>query len=423
MNNDDITIPASNPKYLDFYAFLLSSILIGFIVGIASALFLRFLDWNIHFLWEVLPQWIAPNNEIPFYALIVCTIGGTIIGLCQKYLGNHPPSLAETLATFRKTGRVEYKHLPHGIVNVLVSLIFGGSLGPEAGLTDMIGGLVTWLGDLRKQHNYIKRILTQAAMSAGLAFFGSPLGGAVLTFETSDGDILPRIQNFLPSLLGTCAGFAGFVWAMGNSLGKNFIFPAEMAQPVNMLLAIPVALIGAGGGMIFHLLSTQLNKYFSPLASRPLLRGIIGGVGLGIMGSLMPLTLFSGEHELRVLIDESAKMGFLLLFVLGVAKMLATTLCLATGWKGGIIFPPMFGGAALGLACSVLFPAIHPMVGVTAGMAATTAVIMRQPVAVIIILLGILRGETAGVIVVATLVGYTVTMPFFPSKVKNNTNL
>jgi H+/Cl- antiporter ClcA len=207
---------------------------------------------------------------------------------------------------------------------------------------------------------------------------------------------------------------------MGDNLGKNFAFPPAVSQPLNMLLAVPIAVVGAAGGMVFHFSSIQLNKYFAALANRPVLRGILGGVGLGIMGSLLPLSLFSGEHELRILIDESAKMGFVLLLVLGVVKMVVTTLCLASGWKGGIIFPPMFGGAALGLACSLLFPVIHPMVGVTAGMAATAAVIMRQPLAVIIILLGILRGETAGVIVVATLVGYLITMPFFPSKNKAN---
>ena len=51
-----------------------------------------------------------------------------------------------------------------------------------------------------------------------------------------------------------------------------------------------------------------------------------------------------------------------MLIVLAVSKLLATTLLLATGWKGGYIFPIMFAGIALGLACDLLLPGL-PVAG------------------------------------------------------------
>ena len=55
-----------------------------------------------------------------------------------------------------------------------------------------------------------------------------------------------------------------------------------------------------------------------------------------------------------------------MLIVLALVKLLITTLCLATGWKGGYIFPTMFAGTALGLAAHLIFPDI-PMAVAVAG--------------------------------------------------------
>ena len=59
--------------------------------------------------------------------------------------------------------------------------------------------------------------------------------------------------------------------------------------------------------------------------------------------------MFSGEEETAELIANGAEIGFVMLIVLGLAKLIATSLVLATGWKGGYIFPIMFTCVALGL--------------------------------------------------------------------------
>lgn len=53
-------------------------------------------------------------------------------------------------------------------------------------------------------------------------------------------------------------------------------------------------------------------------------RGLIGGVGMGIIGLLLPLTLFSGE-------EQTAEIGFIMLIVLALSKLLVTSLLLASG--------------------------------------------------------------------------------------------
>ena len=50
------------------------------------------------------------------------------------------------------------------------------------------------------------------------------------------------------------------------------------------------------------------------------------------------------------MIANAAEIGVVMLVVLAMAKLFATSLLLATGWKGGYIFPIMFASIALGLA-------------------------------------------------------------------------
>ena len=126
-------------------------------------------------------------------------------------------------------------------------------------------------------------------------------------------------------------------------------------QLLHLLLAVPLGLIGALAGAIFIMGFDYLRKLMQPLNKHLVLRGVIGGLGLGIAGALLPLTLFSGAAETGVLIRRTDEISVMSLIVLAMVKLLVTTLCLATGWKGGYIFPTLFAGAALGTAAHLVF--------------------------------------------------------------------
>jgi H+/Cl- antiporter ClcA len=115
------------------------------------------------------------------------------------------------------------------------------------------------------------------------------------------------------------------------------------------------------------------------MKERVVLRGVIGGLGMGIIGALLPLTLFSGEAETTDLILYAAQIGVVMLIVLGLAKLVATSLLLATGWKGGYIFPIMFASVALGMAVNLLLPGIPVAVTVAATLAGALVAALKAP--------------------------------------------
>jgi len=134
------------------------------------------------------------------------------------------------------------------------------------------------------------------------------------------------------------------------------------------------------------------------------LRGLVGGLGMGLIGALLPLTLFSGEAETADLIVHAAEIGVAMLIVLGLAKLFATSLLLATGWKGGYIFPIMFAGVALGLALNLVFPGVPVAVTVAATMAGALVAALKAPLFAALFTLTLVQTEASAVVAVAVIV-------------------
>jgi H+/Cl- antiporter ClcA len=146
-----------------------------------------------------------------------------------------------------------------------------------------------------------------------------------------------------------------------------------------------------------------------PLRQHLVLRGLIGGLDLGLAGAFLPLTLFSGEEQTAVLIHTAGQIGVLTLVAMAFVKLLSTSLILASGWKGGYIFPTMFAGVALGLAVAQVFPAIPPAVAVAATMGGALVAAMKAPIFSALFVAVLVQRETSPVVAIAVIVGLLAT--------------
>jgi H+/Cl- antiporter ClcA len=168
-----------------------------------------------------------------------------------------------------------------------------------------------------------------------------------------------------------------------------------------------VGLIGALGGVIYLASNKALSEAMSRgyFSTHPTFRALLGGLGLGLVAVVFSEALFSGNHDLPLLLSTGHIWYIALL--MGISKILITALLLSTGWKGGQFLPLMFSGAALGLGLSVIFPAISPIAGVVGGMTGLTTVVMGSPFLVILaVLLMVQNVKLLGIIMSATLIGY-----------------
>jgi H+/Cl- antiporter ClcA len=200
-----------------------------------------------------------------------------------------------------------------------------------------------------------------------------------------------------------------FVLLSGTFFETLYKFPAYAPRLVDLLYAAPLGLVGGAVGLLFMLSLGRLQRLVQPMKGHVVLRGVLGGLAMGIIGALLPLTLFSGESETADLIAHAAEIGVVMLVVLGVAKLFATSLLLATGWKGGYIFPIMFASVALGLAVNLVFPGIPVAVTVAATMAGALVAALKAPLFAALFTTTLVQKETAPVIAVAVVVAALLT--------------
>lgn len=391
--------------------------LLGFVivVGVLSALvtfvFMALVHQGTVLIWE---QAAAAMGDTPhLFTILVCTIGGLLVGLLVKLFGDHSGIFAEVMLEFGKTGRFEYRHAPGIVSTAFVSLIAGGSLGPEAPLADASGSLGTLLADRFKFNEQETRAMGYSGVSGMLAaFITSPFGGAILGLESAQGGTSGKQTYFwvlFPSLLSSSVATVVFVLLSGTFFETLYKFPAYTPKLMDLLYGVPLGLIGGAVGLLFMLSLKRLQQLFRPMKQHVVLRGLIGGVALGLMGAALPLTLFSGEEGTLDLITHAAEIGVVMLVVLGLAKLFAASLLLATGWKGGYIFPIMFASVALGMAVNLIFPAIPVAVTVAATMAGALVAALKAPLFAALFTSALVQIETSPVIAVAVVVSALLT--------------
>jgi H+/Cl- antiporter ClcA len=385
--------------------------LLGILSAAVTFVFIFLVNQAIPLIWE--RAMLASGLDPRLFTFAVCVIGGLLVGLLVKIFGDHNAIFAELMQEFGRTGRFDYRHAPGIVVTAFVSLIAGASLGPEAPLADACGGIGTWASDrlkLDKNETYTMGFAGLSAMLA--AFITNPFGGALLSLESArvgmtGGQVY--IWGLFPSLLASAAAMVVFVGLRGSFFDTLYAFPTYTPRLGDLLWAVPLSLVGSLAGLLFTLLFRWLRHMMQPLQGYLVLRGLIGGLGLGVIGVLLPLTLFSGEEQALDLIGQATTIGFGMLILLAVAKLMVTSLLLATGWKGGYIFPIMFAGVALGMAGKLLFPQVPTAVTVAATLAGALVTTLRAPLFVALFTLVLVQAETAPVVAVAVLVSALLT--------------
>ena len=389
--------PRIEPR--SYLKLLLLSALLGLISAMITFFFQGLVRAGQGVVWARAAQ--AAGLPAPIFTLIVCALGGLLVGMLVKIFGDHSGIFAEMMTEFGRTGRFNYRRAPGMVITALVSLIAGGSLGPEAPLADACGSLGTLISDRLKLDEKGTRSLAFSGIGGMLAaFITSPFGGALLGLESAHAGV-DYVWTLFPTLVASSFSTVTFVLLSGSFFRAMYQFADYKPQLLHLLLAVPLGLIGALAGAIFIVGFDYLSKLIAPLNKYLVLRGVIGGLGLGISGSLLPLTLFSGAAETGEIIRRAEEIGAIGLIVLALVKLLVTTLCLATGWKGGYIFPTLFAGAALGTAAHLLFPGIPEAVAIAGTLSGALVATMKAPLFSALFVIALVQRETSPVIAVA----------------------
>lgn len=357
--------------------------ILGLLAGAITIAFVAILDLIHEILWVTVPGELFGNLN-PVYIAAMTLVGGLLVGLCSHYFGDYPKSLETALETYKKTKKFDYKHIPQSALASFASLGFGASLGPEAALIAIIGGLGTWVGELLKKATKLGEAGIISLSATVGVLFGSPLGAAAISASELSKK-RSKIGYFIPSLIAAGSAFWLFnQFSNGGFFHFDFLPYTFATQNIwqAFIVAIPAFLLGAA----FIGLSNVMHNVFGNTLKHPIIKGMFGGLILGGLGVITSFALFSGHEAIQEIIDEVSELSALSLFAIALIKVFVTASLLTTGWKGGRFFPLMFAGAALGLGVSQLFT-FDPMLGLAVGMSATLTSVLKKPAAALLLLL------------------------------------
>lgn len=394
-------------KFLSLFVAVFYSAIIGATVGFITWTFLTLVYSGIHLIWY--DFLFKENNK--YLILFTCILGGIIVGLFQKYFGKYPKTMQIVLKEFKNTKRVEYKSLPKSVISALIILWFGASLGPEAALSGIIGGLVTLAGDFlkygfkrKKISKNINETLIESSMEATVAIiFAAPLYGFYNIINKKERIKKVKIVIYTITIL---SGF--YIFGLLSKIDNRASFITKFSKAFigkrELLFFIPLLIIGMLLAIYYEKIGEILKKILKPLEKYKIIKAILGGILLAIFGLTIPYMFFSGEHELKNLISDWKGIGVTWLFIICFSKLLMTEICISTGWIGGHIFPTMFSGVAMGFAFSNLFN-IDPVF--SACVVATTFIsaLMQNYIVAIFLLILFFPLNLAIFIVIAAILG------------------
>ncbi len=352
----------------------------------------------------------AAANLSRWRTVLVPVAGGLLIAASTVLLSRRLVSkLGDAIeANALYGGRLSFRGSLFISGQTLVSNGFGGSVGLEAGFTQIAAACSSLLGRaLSARRSDMRLLVACGAAGAISAAFGAPLAGAFYAFEV---------------VLGAYAT-AGFVPVIASSVTGTLVarqltthayllvpgFPSALSAEMIAQVALVGALCGLGSILLMVGVSAIERGFARIQFLKPAYRPVLGGLCLGCLALVSPVVLGAGHGALQISLVSNP--GIVALAIALALKTLASALSLGSGFRGGLFFASLLLGAMVGQLYGhlggLVAPAavIQPGTSAMAGMAAFGAGVLGAPVAMICLALET-TGDfsvTVGAVVAATI--------------------
>lgn len=305
-----------------------------------------------------------------------------------------------------------------GVV-VLMGLLGGVPMGPEAGLGAVAGAAGTLVGQLRKpriRRAMRRKLLVITSMcSAFASFLPNPMCAILLTIELGH---TPRrlgiSYTHLTAALsaGSTVAFVCYYAIAGYTyLNPGALFvTAAAAQRYDQMYVVEGILFGVGGAAmaVCYLLIAGVSRGLLRRAAaalearigrwpRVVIMCCAGGVAYGLLGWAMPLTLTDGSATLATVGINSGAIGSGTLAASAFGKMLAYHIAAESGFAGGLFLPIMSMSAMMG-AVFVNETNVDPAIAMACSLIALGAGLMAAPAFLSLVTISILSVGPAGLV-------------------------
>jgi len=336
----------------------------------------------------------------------------------------------------KKKGFISGHNLYSSVITSALTVGFGGSVGLEGPTVATGTAWGSWLAKNFKL-NYKNRILMLACACAGAmaAIFKAPIAAIVFAVEVIMIDL--TVFSLVPLLLSSATA----VVVSYLFLGQNVLYPFEVQEAFIMRDLPYYILLGILSGFVsvyFTKIYLFFSSFFDKLKNN-FIRLMFGGVGLGILVFLFPSLYGEGydainsglEGNLEYLYNNSLFYDYrdelwatlILLGLVVLFKIVATSLTFGAGGIGGIFAPTLFMGVNTG----VLFALINNTLGIhkinsnnfaLIGMTGLIAGVLHAPLTGIFLIADISGGYKLFVpLMITATFSYIIVRAFTPNSV------
>ncbi len=382
-------------------------VLVGILVGIGSGLAGSLLQWSLG---RFGPGIAELREARHWWAVFLPALGAGaawyFLRRVTHFMGTGMPDVI--YAAWREGGKMSKKSMFTQMVGSFLTVGLGGSAGPEGPIAFSGAAIGSNVGTLFRLSEKRRTILLCCGVAgATSAIFNAPVTGMFFAVEVVMGNwaamaIMPiAISSVVANLVATQLVHDGRIL---------FVKGGYEAAGLDYVTCLGLALLVGFVSVFFQRSLLRQKHFFRELSLPPLLKPMVGGLLVGLVGMALPDILSSGYPIIESFTvglsgyGQSAS-GLWLLLALILLKVLTTGLTLGSGGCGGVFSPSLFLGAALGTLYWQLLVLLGP--GISAhiapvgayallGMAAMLGATIRAPVSALFLVAEITGSSITG---------------------------
>jgi len=395
------------------HLFLVLSIVIGIIAGLAAVLFSLAIERADYALFGLTPS----SLRVFLVPTLVSLCSGILLAtLFPDVRGSGVP---QTKAAFHLRQGLIPAHVPIGkFITGVLCIGSGHSMGREGPSVQIGAGIASVIGQwLRLSPARVKDLVPIGAAGALAAAFNTPIAAVLFALEEIIGDLNA-------SLLGsTVVASVAAVVVERSILGNEPLFQVPAYNLVHPAELIAYAALGVAGGavsLVFCKLLLVMRTVFLRMPRSTLIfQPAIGGMAVGAVLLFVPEVRGVGYEY----VDQALNGGLVLrtLAVLCLVKLVATVISYCSGNAGGIFAPSLFIGAMAGGVIGTIvnrvapFPTGEPGAYALVGMGTLFAGIIRAPMTSVFMIFEITQDYQILVpLMVANLLSFVISRRYQP---------
>jgi len=365
---------------------IIVAVIVGFLGGLGSIFFEWMIEAGWHFFFKIIPNLLGNPKWL---VILIPAFGAFFLAPLIYFFpveakSDGVPATMQAVAL--KGGIIKVRTFSTRMLASAITLGSGGSAGKEGPIIQIGASIGSAVGQFFKVSGERMRVLVGCGAAAGLAaIFNAPIAGVLFALEVVLGEF--NLHSFSPivisSVVATAVSRAWLVHGSAMKLPPYTLFSYwEIAF---------YAILGIAAGVTSVAFTKTLHgveRFFERRAPiKAHWQPILGGLAVGAIGFFYPQILGCTYTP----ITEAIQGNFIwqTLLALLVLKIVGTSFTLGSGGSGGILYPCLFMGAALGgilgHVFNVLAPGIAPAAGGYAlvGMGAVLGAAIQAPMAAI----------------------------------------